>query len=475
MFLGALLMTTKPPTKSSVPILMTVNRLFPEVLLEIFMRCLPAEQLPRPGPKDMPLLFGSVCRTWRDVAWNNPRLWTGLALSTVDLQKIDIESLQRWLGRSGSSPLEICIGVKDNTWKSTDKFNPAESWAHRAGEIVDVLMPFSNRLKTLGVTATIQSAMEITRLLANGTPLLGKLSIKIGPRVGNKDPLVLDLSSSTQLRSLLISGAKIKPFHHDVVFQHIRKLSLDSFRESSLSMDEWLTLLGNCPHIEKFKFALDNNKPLTPSDVHHTCYSLTEFRLQTDRKSIDPGPALDRLTLPALCKLEISIEGARKLDSWPHIALLLNRSDSPLTDLKIKGTPMKHGDFLNCLHNAPRLRNLSVFKIPFPSEIIQAMNPRNAVEKNTDCLCPDLEGIYISHCDDFHWDWNLGAMVESRWESSRKEPAWNYGRTFDFGRHKLQPLRQVTIVNSGGTSGYGMDRGNFYDENLQFKSIRYDW
>lgn len=55
-----------------------------------------------------PLLLGAVCRTWRDIAWSTPRLWTSLTVH-VDFarQPTQTRLTQEWLARSGKLPLSI--------------------------------------------------------------------------------------------------------------------------------------------------------------------------------------------------------------------------------------------------------------------------------------------------------------------------------------------------------------------------------
>ncbi|KAJ3510246.1 hypothetical protein NLJ89_g4790 [Agrocybe chaxingu] len=94
-----------------------VNKLPPELVSRICTLCMFAEEEPRPYNPFLnafpyairpPLLFGAVCKRWRDIAWSTPRLWTRLNLY-LDLKIVDWQTLmtEEWLARSGSLPLSI--------------------------------------------------------------------------------------------------------------------------------------------------------------------------------------------------------------------------------------------------------------------------------------------------------------------------------------------------------------------------------
>ncbi|KAJ7108815.1 hypothetical protein C8R44DRAFT_584453, partial [Mycena epipterygia] len=45
-----------------------------ELTIEIFFHCLPYK-FTQPSPSVAPMLLGTVCRQWREIAWNIPALW----------------------------------------------------------------------------------------------------------------------------------------------------------------------------------------------------------------------------------------------------------------------------------------------------------------------------------------------------------------------------------------------------------------
>jgi hypothetical protein len=62
-----------------------------------------------------PLLFGQICRVWREIAWSTPGLWCSLQLD-LDQHKTDPLLLDQWLGRSCWLPLYICVSLADEEY-----------------------------------------------------------------------------------------------------------------------------------------------------------------------------------------------------------------------------------------------------------------------------------------------------------------------------------------------------------------------
>ncbi|KAF9471686.1 hypothetical protein BDN70DRAFT_998536 [Pholiota conissans] len=52
-----------------------------------------------------PFLLGSICWTWRRIAWSTPQLWKSISIDVCHPHKVDI--LESWLNRSGQLPLTI--------------------------------------------------------------------------------------------------------------------------------------------------------------------------------------------------------------------------------------------------------------------------------------------------------------------------------------------------------------------------------
>ncbi|KAE9387684.1 hypothetical protein BT96DRAFT_1025784 [Gymnopus androsaceus JB14] len=94
------------------------HRLPIEILTEVFLHCVPTNYDTPPVclAREAPLVLTSICREWRLVALNTPRLWcfprfrlpqpTSMAAEGSARQQIGIEL---WLKRSGSLPLSLSL------------------------------------------------------------------------------------------------------------------------------------------------------------------------------------------------------------------------------------------------------------------------------------------------------------------------------------------------------------------------------
>ncbi|KAF9061803.1 hypothetical protein BDP27DRAFT_1234582, partial [Rhodocollybia butyracea] len=103
-------------------LLAPIRRLPVEVLSEIFLFCLPVDRNPVRSVKEAPLLLTRICRRWRDIALENPRLWTGIHIFVPDIYNMPKDERRRifemrtagweaWLKRSGALPVSLSLHV----------------------------------------------------------------------------------------------------------------------------------------------------------------------------------------------------------------------------------------------------------------------------------------------------------------------------------------------------------------------------
>ncbi|THU90903.1 hypothetical protein K435DRAFT_569468, partial [Dendrothele bispora CBS 962.96] len=91
------------------------RRLSPEILSEIFVRCLPSNHLPTRSTTEAPLVLLCICKKWRQVALSTPRLWCSLHIHVpnypLNAPVIDrkLTGVDEWLKRSGGLPIALSI------------------------------------------------------------------------------------------------------------------------------------------------------------------------------------------------------------------------------------------------------------------------------------------------------------------------------------------------------------------------------
>ncbi|KAJ6480955.1 hypothetical protein C8R45DRAFT_318783 [Mycena sanguinolenta] len=82
-----------------------LTRIPVEITSEIFLHCLPALDAALPSPNSAPLLLGRICRTWRDIAYTNPRLWAVMKICSWR----QTDWVENWLSRAGGAPLSLSL------------------------------------------------------------------------------------------------------------------------------------------------------------------------------------------------------------------------------------------------------------------------------------------------------------------------------------------------------------------------------
>lgn len=93
----------------------TFIRLLPlEIIVEIFKHCIfpIAIKDKKTASTITPLFIGSICSSWRRIAWSTPSLWSTFSLgfrSDDSLSNTKIELLEQWLSRTRNLPLSITL------------------------------------------------------------------------------------------------------------------------------------------------------------------------------------------------------------------------------------------------------------------------------------------------------------------------------------------------------------------------------
>ncbi|KAK1223179.1 hypothetical protein PQX77_013946 [Marasmius sp. AFHP31] len=165
--------------------LMAPFRRFPaDIWGEIFAHCLPANKLNVAvcTDKEAPLLLTTVCRAWREITLNTPRLWSSVHISVSDppphmksdqlipeREEAYLQGVKLWLDRSGSRPLALSIRMVDNVSPGEADDEPTI-----CSKLMNLLVGYSRRWKKLsfsfGVKLSHQRALE--RLVTDDVPLL---------------------------------------------------------------------------------------------------------------------------------------------------------------------------------------------------------------------------------------------------------------------------------------------------------------
>ncbi|KAF8351671.1 hypothetical protein F5887DRAFT_1069345 [Amanita rubescens] len=335
------------PKRAKVAPLSTfpINRLFPEILAEIFWNCLPEPSLVYTMSKnEAPLLLCCVCSSWRNLALATPALWTTVGV-TIDKRTmkplVGGQVINTWLERSGTLPLVLNLIY----WP----LGPRRIMPTILETILTVFYSHSSRWQTVTLYLPEPPLMSIPRLDA---PLLRSFSLE-----GTWDrPMCFPFSKTPRLTTLNW------PFPLDVP----AKPQIPWYQISCLHIPRGMTyfstseVIRSCPKLEDLNvnFAplsgtamVVDSRPLRKSAVKS--HSLRELCITVWG---DSSPFLDSLMLPALKEFEFKVDpsGNAPLTTPPvHNAILdlLTRSNCKLDRLELGNCGFSPSAILRCFEH----------------------------------------------------------------------------------------------------------------------------
>ncbi|KAK1221269.1 hypothetical protein PQX77_015929 [Marasmius sp. AFHP31] len=239
------------------------RRLPADIWGEIFVHCLPTNRLNLAvcTVKEAPLLFTTVCRAWKEVALNTPRLWSSLHIlasgsptpSEIDcprrqLQEKILRGIELWLNRSGSRPLTLSVYMVESGL--TDEQSGIVSTYPL--ELMDLLAKYSHRWRTLsfGPGVRVSHQRSFDQLTADGVPLLetiytgdfnlfADIHLFYPPLAGSWNnnppptstpsptPMANFISKISSLRSLHLQQGSIPTLEIPLGWSHLTELSFD--------------------------------------------------------------------------------------------------------------------------------------------------------------------------------------------------------------------------------------------------------
>ena len=304
-----------------------IRRLPPEILSEIFVRCLPSETYIRPGASTAPLLLVGVCSGWRKVALGTPRLWCSLSVrARPGGQKHGLSFFDQWLSRASGFPLSLAV----------DMYVPPLQNLVWRDEVTHLLQPYTSLTTRFHLTL---SGATVPDLLLKDMPMLEHLTLR-----GDLDgvPKIAIVQPEPRLRSLSLDGVIFRAgvlsvFGLWTALTRLRvKLGSDDSPGRGIDGPVVLTLLALCPHLQDFAFSVVR---ISPRDVaRYATRALTHSHLHSLDVAVKQrvGCLLNALTLPALRHLRI-VQPLILPNAWEQneFKAFVARSQCPLKTLGI--------------------------------------------------------------------------------------------------------------------------------------------
>lgn len=349
-----------------------------DLLSDIFAYCVEDDLrgYVEPSARSAPLTLSWVCKYWREIVFQNHRLWTGLSLSNFP-SRMDhnVDLVTHWLAHSGSLPFAIRLLFDF----SPTGAKPEENVAFE--KLVDVLLKDPSRLSSVEM---LVPDMSFTTLLPNAlrercqnVQHLG-IAVQHWNPFPSDTPVELDLSLNKSLKTVRIFTPLIRPpkQHASNLYQLTRlELRLCPSLATCLA---WLDL---CPNLEsltvEFLSEEDATSPLPVGPVRRLdlLYELKIKCLTTSSERADPGYLLDLLELPSLLNIELDMNSFYHRQPWPHVIDLLMRSHADISALSLTGTPMSGEEIVQCLQYSPSLFSLQLENAM--DVVLESLTPRS--------------------------------------------------------------------------------------------------
>ncbi|KAF7375550.1 F-box domain-containing protein [Mycena sanguinolenta] len=276
-----------------------------DITAEIFLRCIPPQSDLRQARSEAPFLLAQICRQWRQIALDTPRLWRSLIFNH---EEASIELLQLWLSRSGSLPLNLDLQCWDTP---------------RVGAVIETMLLHRPRWQDakFGIPERLFPELDLDHA---SLPMLR--SISLDPTIfGAGDwPESIDDPVTVMHAPLLreVHVSRLPKSAIAVPWPQITALTLN--RKESLT--ECMSILKECPnlitlHVSDTEWGRGGNLVTLKSLETLTC-------------DFGDASVLEYLTLPRLSRLTVSkIWGPRHVMIF---STFIYRSACPLHFLSVE-------------------------------------------------------------------------------------------------------------------------------------------
>ncbi|TDL18144.1 hypothetical protein BD410DRAFT_901047 [Rickenella mellea] len=427
----------------------TIQKLAPEVLTEIFLRCVAISSdeysnlCQLRDPSQAPLLLGRVCSRWRMVSVSSPDLWSNLTIedhfSSQENIKKDLVAANLWISRSGSRPLSIRINFG---WTfGTEEFP----------QLLQLVASQSWRWKHIDVLIPLEFHHMIFAPFQTGClPRLENFSCATLNDPKPEHVCSLTVSSAPQLQVLRLVGGLGPHIDFSGNINHLRTIRITIERDPGmpgiLSLRDFLTCLTHCPLLEDLAFPIAEISTAHLQDIPSviTLSHLLSLSLVFPSGN-DVGYLFEKLFLPALIRLHLSMEhhDDHYVD-WRYLTSMLAHSRPHLQDLRLD-FPMAEATLIESLSYIPSLTSLSLDSVECTDAVLASLTIDNSNPSKG--LCPNLETI------------DFGSTYS----------------TLNFPRHAMIPMilsRRRSLASTGLTNRNALE--NVRCGALTFGSILFD-
>jgi len=352
-----------------------IRRLPQEILLEVFVHCLPKDHNAFMSSHDAPLLLGRICSSWRSISLSAPQLWTTIYVrvpgrpadmhseqvitdaecNVACMIRLRTAGLQEWFKRSGSLPVDILC----HQWPEADG-----NVANTAKPMVDVILSVAQHWRNVTVDAPADTIVSFLTQPPHNLPFLESLNLYFmgimrwepGLRI---PPSEYNTYRAPSLRKLSFEGFRGNPLQLLVNWEHLTDLSL-KFRSGSsqqLPLHQAVELLSRCRHLIRCKLAMGRTPEVPP--VQRSSFTLPYLECFTIHELAYATSVFNCLDLPALRQVTYYTTVAPHSSQRSSLLTLLRNSNGSIREFAIDPHQFTRGDLFECLRLIPHTTILS--------------------------------------------------------------------------------------------------------------------
>ncbi|KAK7470066.1 hypothetical protein VKT23_001504 [Stygiomarasmius scandens] len=397
-------------------LLSPARRLPPDILSQIFVRCLPEDRNATRSLTDAPLSLGRVCRLWRQVASVTPHLWTSIHIALPE--NVDIHYLcgavdnwrngvEAWLSKSGALPLSISFyaSASGDVWSLMNGGQPLVALDDAVQRLFDSITIHLRRWEKIELAANARFLRSFKASLESNCPgwrdeqLLGLHTYRLTRITANAhgDSGINTIGFFCGFQAPNIHD--IKCFNIRSLPQHIGSfgtgLSRLEFRPSdtNLKVHEAMGVFSRFNSLQFCSFAVeikDSGVQYLGLDYYihlpflHTLRLFMRLKTHVQLDNI----FFHHLSTPVLRSLKIEWEGL----SWDHAPYLsLFTLNNQIEEFDVHSWHLTLDGLVECLGLLPNLTKLSIRNDPKTNSIIHALT----LPAQSTLLCPLLKQLHI--------------------------------------------------------------------------------
>lgn len=222
-----------------------------EILCRIFRMCIPDNDFRRHTMYAAPLLLGQVCKHWREVAWNEPTLWTRPRLRFYDGANPTGSRLLRStldLYRARSKDADFALSINQTLGLDLE----GQYWTGDMGEISSILP----RCKELWLSCDHHVWLELFNLLKSDDFIhLRSVFLKIHTLLHERPHLdVFSFAPSLRSVRLYLAVPEILPFlsfpYSQLADVSCRMGVSNSIAPAERAIYHWRLFMAKCPNLQ---------------------------------------------------------------------------------------------------------------------------------------------------------------------------------------------------------------------------------